>query len=382
MESDHAYEKSKQSPSTSQMSQSDTQPENKPESSIVESVQNSNIESNNLIMESNSMNIESTNLNVESENSNIESDIPNVEPGNAVVESNQDLSEQSEEFDVLKALANKLGAVITLFTELEHCWVIPIFPEKFNLNSPHFFVVYRFQRFFAAWLGNKASVSSIRSINIRRQGKEPQCRCGRGTPGKTGQGRCVSKEDGKYLTRCICFRLDRGCGELCDCRGCENPFGQRAERPRVKKMKVPYRQRYAHEAAKIATCKSSSVSNTNITTQTPSANGVRDANGTEPDAMETAETSDLSGVEHWVPLEHCIFEALINEIKSDENLITPDEVQRIFNEVVTELSSMPELAQVAQAKTVEEISCKLQQRERDVSDYLRIYQMQVDLSLG
>ena len=335
------------------------------------------------------MDVEVTNPNIESSgNSNIDSGVPNIESDNLnveqkndVIEPEQDLSEQSEEFDVLKALANKLGAVITLFTELDHCWVIPIFPEKFNLYSPHFFVIYRYQRFFAAWLGNKASVSSIRNINMRRQGKEPQCRCGRGTPGKTGQGRCVSKEDGKYLTRCICFRLDRGCGDLCDCRGCENPFGPRAERPRVKKMKVPYRQRYAHEAAKIATCKSSSVSNTNIATQTSTAN---DVNG-ETDAMETTSSetlTDPSGVEHWVPLEHCIFEALINEIKSDENLITPDEVQRIFNEVVTELSSVPELMQVAHAKTVQEISFKLQQRERDVSDYLRIYQMQVDLSLG
>lgn len=379
MESDHTYEKSKSSSTTTTIPQSDIEA-GKSENSNIESV-NPNMVSKKPVVESDDMNMESTSLNVESVNPNIESDIPNVEPENAVIEPDQDLSEQSEEFDVLKALANKLGAVITLFTELDHCWVIPIFPEKFNLHSPHFFVVYRFQRFFAAWLGNKASVSSIRNINIRRQGKEPQCRCGRGTPGKTGQGRCVSKEDGKYLTRCICFRLDRGCGDLCDCRGCENPFGQRAERPRVKKMKVPYRQRYAHEAAKIATCKSSSVSNTNIATQTPSVGGV---NGTESDAMDTAtETlADPSGVEHWVPLEHCIFEALINEIKSDENLITPDEVQRIFNEVVTEVSTVPDLTQVAHAKTVQEISCKLQQRERDVSDYLRIYQMQVDLSLG
>ena len=321
----------------------------------------------------NSIDSESDNPIIKGENLIVESD-------SSVIDSDQDLSEQSEEFDVLKALANKLGAVITLFTELDHCWVIPIFPDKFHLHSPHFFVIYRFQRFFAAWLGNKASVSSIRNINIRRQGKEPQCRCGRGTPGKTGQGRCVSKEDGKYLTRCICFRLDRGCGDLCDCRGCENPFGQRTERARVKKSKVPYRQRYAHEAAKIATCKSSSLSNTTVSTQTSTDGG----GGSENEAvdMETTDTADLSGVEHWVPLEHCIFEALINEIKSDENLITPDEVQRIFNDVVRELSSVPDLTHVAHAKTVQEISCKLQQRERDVSDYLRIYQMQVDLSLG
>lgn len=380
MESDHTYEKLK-SLSTI-LPQSDIEPE----SSIVESI-NPNIGTKNPIVDN--IIIEPTNLVDDSGNQNSESDAPSGEPGNpnigpdnAVIELDQDLSGKSEDFDVLKALANKLGAVITLFTELDHCWVIPIFPEKFNLYSPHFFVVYRFQRFFAAWLGNKASVSSIRNINIRRQGKEPQCRCGRGTPGKTGQGRCVSKEDGKYLTRCICFRLDRGCGDLCDCRGCENPFGQREERPRVKKMKVPYRQRYAHEAAKIATCKSSSVSNTNTATQTPSTNG-GGVNGT--DAMETSTTTEITdplGVEDWVPLEHCIFEALINEIKSDENLITPEEVQRIFNEVVTELSTVPELMQVANPKTVQEISCKLQQRERDVSDYLRIYQMQVDLSLG
>jgi len=275
---------------------------------------------------------------------------------------------QNEDFELLKALADKLGAVITLFTELDYCWVIPIFPEKYNPFSPHFFVIYRFQRFFPAWLSSKSSVSSIRNINIKRQGKEPQCRCGRGTPGKTGQGRCVSKENGKYLTRCICFRLDRGCGDLCDCRGCENPFGKRSERPRVKKPKIPYRQRYAHEAAKIATCKSSSVSTiTSIATQTPSV----------PEVVETE-----AGMESWVPLEHCIFEALINEIKSDDNVITPTEVQSIFNDVIKQLSSVPELEKVAYAKTTEQISLKLQQRERDVSEYLRIYQMQVDLSLG
>lgn len=272
------------------------------------------------------------------------------------------------DFELLKTLADKLGAVITLFTGLEHCWVIPIFPEKFSVHSPHFFVIYRFQRFFPAWLSSKASVSSVRNINLKRQGKEPQCRCGRGTPGKTGQGRCVSKENGKYLTRCICFRLDRGCGILCDCRNCENPFGERPERVRPKKAKIPYRQRYAHEAARIATCKSSSVSTT-IATQTPSVPEVVDAGA-------------AGGMESWVPLEHCIFESLINEIKSDDNVITPSEVQEIFNAVVQELSAIPELSQAAYQKTTEQISLKLQQREKDVSEYLRIYQMQVDLSLG
>jgi len=283
------------------------------------------------------------------------------------LEKESELPVNSEEFDVLKALADKLGAVITLFTDLDHCWVIPIFPDKFHLNSPHFFVVYRFQRFFAAWLGSKASVSSIRSINFKRQGKEPQCRCGRGTPGKTNQGRCVSRENGKYLTRCICFRLDRGCSDKCDCRGCDNPFGKRMERPRMKKPKIPYRQRYAHEAAKIATCKSSTVSTT-VGTQTPSAQEIFDSQG--------------GGMESWVPIEHCIFEALINEIKSEENVITPDEVQLIFNQVVKELTTIPRLEQAAFIKSTEQISLKLQQREKDVSDYLRIYQMQVDLSLG
>lgn len=292
---------------------------------------------------------------------------------NAVAIGDKDMSNVTSEnlppsdFELLKSLADKLGAVITLFTELQHCWVIPIFPEKFSLNSPHFFVIYRFQRFFPAWLGSKASVSSIRNINLKRQGKEPQCRCGRGTPGKTGQGRCVSKENGKYLTRCICFRLDRGCGSLCDCRNCENPFGKRPERVRPKKSKIPYRQRYAHEAARIATCKSSSVSTT-IATQTPNI----------PEAVDT----DMGGMESWVPLEHCIFEALINEIKSDDNVITPSEVQDIFNAVVEEITSVPELSKVAYKKTTEQVSLKLQQREKDVSEYLKIYQMQVDLSLG
>ena len=276
------------------------------------------------------------------------------------------LDQSNEDFELLRKLANKLGAVLTVVTNLKHCWVIPIFPETFCLYSPHFFVAYRYQRFFPAWLGNRASVSSIRNINLKRQGKEPQCRCGRGTPGKDGQGKCVSKENGKYLTRCICFRLDRGCSHLCDCRNCENPFGVRPDKIRPKKSKIPYRQRYAHEAAKIATCKSSSVSST-IATQTP--------NSSESCTVD-------SSMDTWVTLEHCIFEALINDIKSEENVITPLEVQETFNAVVFELLSISELGSIAHSKTTEQISLKLQQRERDVSEYLKLYQMQVDYSLG
>ena len=81
-----------------------------------------------------------------------------------------DSAVSSIEFDLLKKIADKLGAAITIITNLEHCWLIPIFPEIFNLFSPHFFVIYRFGRFFPAWLSNRASVSSIRNINLKRQG--------------------------------------------------------------------------------------------------------------------------------------------------------------------------------------------------------------------
>ncbi|XP_065671574.1 uncharacterized protein LOC100199564 isoform X3 [Hydra vulgaris] len=270
----------------------------------------------------------------------------------------------SFEFELLKKLADKLGAVITIITNLEHCWLIPIFPDIFNLFSPHFFVVYRFGRFFPAWLTNKASVSSIRNINLKRQGKEPQCRCGRGTPGKDDQAKCVSKDKGKYMTRCICFRLDRACGVLCDCRNCENPFGKKPEKMRTRKIRVPYRQRYAHEAAKVATCKSSALSTT-IATQTNINEGDADCE-----------------MESWVPIEHCIFESLINEIKSDDNIITPLEVKDTFNSVVEELLIVPELSNIVHRKTIEQISQKLQQRERDVAEYLKTYQLQVDISLG
>ena len=236
----------------------------------------------------------------------------------------------------------------------------------FNIFSPHFFVAYRYQRFFPAWLSNRASVTSIRNINLKRQGREPQCRCGRGTPGKDGQAKCVSVDNGKYMSRCICFRLDRGCSNLCDCRNCENPFGKRPDKVRPKKPKIPYRQRYAHEAAKIATCKSSCLYST-IATQTPNAPEICNLD---------------NGMESWVPVEHCIFEALINEIKSDDNVITPTEVQDTFNSVVFQLLTVPGLGTITYSKSTEQISLKLQQRERDVSEYLKTYQMQVDLSLG
>ena len=266
----------------------------------------------------------------------------------------------NEDFECLKHLANFLGAIITLFTNLEHCWVIPIFPDNFNLYSCHFFMVYRFQRFFPAWLKSRSAVTAVRTINLKRQGKDPKCRCGRGTQGKEGQGRCSSTGKEKYLTRCICFRLDRPCGLQCDCRNCENPYGIRPDKSRYKKPKIPYRTRYAHEAAKIATCKSS-VSRNTIAIQTPYS-------------PEIADTENI--IEGWVPLEHCIFEALINEIKSSSD------VQKSFNEIVKNLTSISGLENIAYIKSSEEISLKLQQREKDISEYLKIYQEQVDISIG
>ena len=284
---------------------------------------------------------------------------------NKSVENNEEQSENNdvpinEDFECLKHLANFLGAIITLFTNLEHCWVIPIFPDKFNLYSCHFFMVYRFQRFFPAWLKSRSTVTAVRTINLKRQGKDPKCRCGRGTQVKEGQGRCSSTGKEKYLTRCICFRLDRPCGLQCDCRNCENPYGIRPDKSRYKKPKIPYRTRYAHEAAKIATCKSSVARNT-IAIQTPYS-------------PEIADTENV--IEGWVPLEHCIFEALINEIKS------PSDVQQSFNEIVKNLTAISGLENIAYIKSSEEISLKLQQREKDISEYLKIYQEQVDVSIG
>ena len=275
--------------------------------------------------------------------------------------------ERPKDFKILKQIADVLGAIITVFTNLEHCWVVPVFPETYNLFSSNIFIAYSHQRFFGVCLANKANVMSVRNINLKRQGKEPLCRCGRGTKSKDSSGKCVAKINGKYTTRCVCFRLDRPCTDLCDCKGCENPFGVRPERVRQKyKLKIPYRQRYAHDAAKVATCKSSNVSMTTAT-QTPF---VTDSGLAEAE------------MENWVALEHCIFEALINEIKSDESVITPAEVQETFNAVVRLISSMPGLEKVAYTKNIEEVSLKLQQREKDVSEYLRTYQQQVDLSLG
>ena len=287
---------------------------------------------------------------------------------NTVNKSDENKEEQSEnndvpineDFECLKHLANFLGAIITLFTNLEHCWVIPIFPDNFNLHSCHFFMVYRFQRFFPAWLKSRSAVAAVRTINLKRQGKDPKCRCGRGTQGKEGQGRCSSTGKEKYLTRCICFRLDRPCGLQCDCRNCENPYGLRPDKSRYKKPKIPYRTRYAHEAAKIATCKSSVAKNT-IAIQTPYS-------------PEIADTENV--IEGWVPLEHCIFEALINEIKS------PPDVQQRFNEIVKNMTAISGLENIAYIKSSEEISLKLQQRERDISEYLKIYQKQADVSIG
>jgi len=126
-----------------------------------------------------------------------------------------------------------------------------------------------------------------------------------------------------------------------------------------------YRQRYAHEAAKIATCKSSSQSNS-----------------THVLNNREAEINDITSVmESWVPIEHCIFESVINDIRTDDETNTLNNIQETFNDVVKEFSNIKGLENIASMKTLNDITHKLSQRDSDVTEYLNLYQIEETESL-
>lgn len=270
------------------------------------------------------------------------------------------------DFEVLvRNTASLLSIQISILSTMKHFPVIPVFPQKLSSWSPNVFLFFKGGIFLPL-----LSKEKLREINEKEEGTEEKqkreiakikCRCGRGNP-KIKDGRCYTHENSKYTTRCMCFRMQQPCTSKCDCKNCKNPYGDRpAKRPlQVNESDVGLsasvkRRRYTHHHSNL--CKDLTAEH-----------------------FQTGAGLEVS-LGKWSLAEKYLFEALISEMKTEEESLTTEIVAQKFNNVVQVATSIKGLKNIIGFKTPTQVNDRLKEREKDVEEYLVLYQSQLDLLL-
>ena len=291
-----------------------------------------------------------------------------------VVESNKDTSCQKQisedgEFEILvRDTASLLSAYISIISGLKNFPIIPIFPQKLSTWSPDLFLVYERGQFIPVISQQVLSTMVGQSDNAEGENEETgielanvRCRCGRGNHSGTG-GKCYTHEHSKYITRCQCFRARQPCTNKCDCQRCANPYGDRPGKKRQKmdadgdeSIEAPAakRKRHSHHHASLS-------------------KGLRAEN------FQTGAGLEVS-LGKWTFAEKFLFEALISELKTEEESLTTEIVAQKFNNIVQVASLINGLQNLVGFKTPTQVNERLKEREKDVETYLMMYQAQLDL---
>ena len=265
------------------------------------------------------------------------------------------------EFEILvRDTASLLSLQISIFSTMKHFPVIPVFPCKLSIWSQTIFLFFKGGIFIP--LISKEGLHDVIE-NTEEESKEKKvlakikCRCGRGNPNLT-DGRCYTHENSKYITRCMCFRMQQPCTSKCDCRNCKNPHGDRPQKrlfdesdgvsaPTVK------RRRYVHH-------------HSNLSKDLTAEN------------FQTGAGLEVS-LGKWSLAEKYLFEALISEMKTEEESLTTEIVAQKFNNVVQVATNIKGLKNIIGFKTPTQINDRLKDREKDVEEYLDMYQSQLSL---
>ena len=269
-----------------------------------------------------------------------------------------DKSNESE-FDLhIREAASLLGTVLVVITCMEKFPVIPVFPQKLFVFSPVLYFICKGGRFFSV-AREKPEDREVKRYGPRlfedRKGKFiVRCRCGRGHKEST-TGKCVTHETSRYITRCLCYRMQLACTPNCECRNCENPHGERP--PKVwpaKRQNQPKRHRVRQVHRHQGLSKDLTADN-----------------------FQTGPGLDVS-LYKWSTAELFLFESLITEIRDEENDLTTELVAQKFNDVAQLTSSVPGMETLVGLKTPAQVQERLKERESDVQSYLQMYQVQLD----
>jgi len=261
---------------------------------------------------------------------------------------------------LVRDTASLLSIQISILSNMKHFPVIPVFPCKLSIWSQTIFLFFKGGIFIP--LISKEGLHDVIENN-EEESKEKKvltkikCRCGRGNPNLT-DGRCYTHENSKYITRCMCFRMQQPCTSKCDCRNCKNPHGDRPPKrlfdesdgvsaPTVK------RRRYVHH-------------HSNLSKDLTAKN------------FQTGAGLEVS-LGKWSLAEKYLFEALISEMKTEEESLTTEIVAQKFNNVVQVATNIKGLKNIIGFKTPTQINDRLKDREKDVEEYLAMYQSQLSL---
>lgn len=268
------------------------------------------------------------------------------------------------DFEILVRKASSLlSSQISILSTMKHFPIIPIFPQKFSNWSPHFFMFYNGGMFVPLISKEKMhdikeSAAKVGEEKPRKEMAKVKCRCGRGNP-KNAEGRCYTHENSKYTTRCMCFRLQQSCTSKCDCKNCKNPYGDRPSKRPLSELETegPYasvkRKRYVHHHSNL--CKDLTAEN-----------------------FQTGAGLEVC-LGKWSLAEKYLFEALISEMKTEDEALTTEIVAQKFNNVVQIATNIKGLKNIIGFKTPTQVNDRLKDREKDVEEYLLLYQSQLDL---
>ena len=289
-----------------------------------------------------------------------------------------------------RELANVLSANFTIVSDLAYFPVIPIFCQMISRWTPYLFI-YCKRRNFVPIISRHVLSLEGQSENgtnthgeewtdsddsgpeseVRDRGLDARCDCGRSNPSHIL--RCFEGGNPKSKTRCRCFRANRKCTVRCTCRNCRNPLGARVwVRKRFRKntrdpTAVPPEPKKAKESNPPETRRRNS-HYLSVKLKDMKASG---------DSKIPIEHGDWVG--GFSLAEKFLLEALISEIRVEEDALTADVVTSKYNDVVKVSTQINGLKNMVYLKTSEQVNERLKEREKDVETYLSMYQKQLDL---
>lgn len=129
------------------------------------------------------------------------------------------------------AMSNLLKLPVVVFSSLENYPVIPVLPESQLKGNRPLYV-----SFNSLGCGHYDFVKPedediVQEVIMKSQEKEEvniTCSCGVNKKGDGLKNIC-NNSPGTYGSRCKCLRARIQCSESCRCKGCCNPYGQRAK---------------------------------------------------------------------------------------------------------------------------------------------------------
>ena len=287
---------------------------------------------------------------------------------------NKSISDIGEFEAIVREVANILSVQISVISCMKSFPVIPVFPHTLSAWSPNIFLFYIGGSFVPVVPKDVLSDASMPDKGLsdsagkeRKQLANVKCRCGRGNSGHS-EGKCYTHENSKYITRCMCFRLQQPCTNKCDCKNCKNPYGDRPLKHASSLVKASDTESPA-SSEPVAKRRRHTHHHSNLSKDLRAEN------------FQTGAGIEVS-LGKWSLAEKLLFESLISEMKTEEDSLTTELVAQKFNNVVQVASNIAGLKNLVGFKTPTQVNERLKDREKDVEEYLVMYQTQLDLLLS